>query len=380
MKKDLSDICNYLENLVIPHTPDNFIIAEPFKHGLPNDELKKGISAFRSFLYEFYDKVASDKTISDSQKSKLYDIESGSDSIRDCFPIFNDIAVVLFTLGIYGNLETEPRMKLIINGSDLLTPFIRGKPSALKKISNKRKSELFNYLSDMGFYFEDLNLGNEADLTKAGTFCVTYENDNFLILGLKLISEALGNIKAGFLKLASVFMRCDFYPLANLMPKDHTASAGEYANPQSPKIKDFIVSLEKYLTNNGCKISCFSLSNTNGDGSFSYISRKSKKTVCSIAMGIRGCELSICGNHFSNETNILSELPENMLDLVKAGRGACGKMKEADFKCKHGGHFIFKHNGETFEICKWGGFNFVLDDESDFELYRRWIDLELAWS
>jgi hypothetical protein len=175
-------------------------------------------------------------------------------------------------------------------------------------------------------------------------------------------------------------MRCDFYPLANASPKDHSASAGEFANPQPLRIRKWIADLEKHLLANGCKISCFSLSNTNGSGSFSYVSRKSKKTVCSIQMGIIGCQISICGNHFSNESNILSELPEYMLNFVKGGRGVCGKMQEPNFKCKHGGHFIFKHNGETFEICKWGGFNFPLDSNSNFELYQKWIDMELAWT
>lgn len=375
MKK--SDVCNYLKGLVIPHMPDDFVIAKPFRHGLDDIELKRGISAFRLFLHQLFDKIATDENIT---PAKVYAPELGNDSIRDSFPILNDIAVVLFSLGIYGELKTEPRYELTVDGNDLLTPFISKKPSAIKKLNNKRKLELFSFLSDMGFYFEDLNLDNDIDLSKAGTFYITYENDDFLILGLKLIAQALGNIDANFLKLASVFMRCDFYPLANATIKKHTASASAFANPQSSQIRNWIVNLERHLMASGCKISCFSLSNTTGGGSFSYVSRKSKKTVCSINMGILGCEISIHGNHFSNECSILAELPENMLNFIKTGRSICGKMQEPNFKCKHGGQFKFTHNGETFEICKWGGFNFALSDKSDLPLYRKWIDLELAWS
>jgi hypothetical protein len=377
MKKDITDVCDYLKGLVIPHTPDGFVIAEPFRHGLPNDELVKGISAFRSFLYEFYGKAASDKAMFDDEKSKMYDIESGSDSIRDCFPIFNDIAVLLFSLGFYGNLETEPVTRLTVNGGVLYTPFIKGKPSAMKKLSKKRITELLNYLSEMGFYFEGLDLNGLTDLSKTGTFHVKNENDDYIILGLKLISEALGNVKAGFLKLASVFMRCDFYPLADTSPKDHTASAAEYANPQPPKTKAWIAAIEKHLLNNGCKISCFSLSNTNGDGSFSYASKKGSK-VCSIGMDITGCDISIQGNNLLNEqNNILAELPQDMIDSIKkrAQKGVCKANKH---KCKYKDHLKFIHNGEVFLMCRWGGFNFALNDESDFEVYRKWIDMELA--
>jgi len=373
MKK--SDVCKYLKGLVIPHTPDDFVISKPFRHGLADIELEKGISAFRLFLHQLFDKIATDENIT---QVKAYAPESGNDSIRDSFPIYNDLAVVLFSIGIYGELKTEPRYELVVHGNDLLIPFISRKPSAMKKINNKRKLELFDFLSDMGFYFEDLNLDDGVDLSKTGTFYITYDNDDFLILGLKLIAQALGNIEANFLKLATVFMRCDFYPLANATPKKHTAGASEFANPQPPEIRDWVVNLEKHLIENGCKISCFSLSSTTGGGSFSYVSRKNKKTVCSINMGILGCEISIHGNHFSNERNILAELPENMLNFIKIGRSVCGKMQEPNFKCKHGGQFKFIHGGETFEICKWGGFNFALDSESDLELYNKWIDMELA--
>ena len=370
-----SDVCEYLKGLVIPHTPEDFVIAKPFQHGLTNIELLKGIAAFRLFLHQLFDKIATDDNIT---QAKMYAPESGNGSIRDSFPIFSDLAMVLFSLGMYGELRTEPRYELVVHGNDLLTPFISRKPSAMKKLSDKRKLELFDFLSDMGFYFEDLNFDNGVDLSKVVTFYVTYENDDFLILGLKLIAQSLGNIEANFLKLATVFMRCDFYPLVNAIQKKHTASASEFAHPQPPKIRNWIVNLEKHLIENGCKISCFSLSNTTGGGSFSYVSRKSKKTVCSINMGILGCEISIHGNHFSNERNILAELPEDILNFVKIGRSVCGKMREPNFKCKHGGQFTFTHDGETFEICKWGGFNFALNSESDLHLYRKWIDMELA--
>jgi len=99
-----ADICNYYKGLIIPHTPEDFIVAESFRHGLPNSELLKGIAAFRTFLYELYDNIATgEKDIS----------------------IVRDIAVVLSTLGQYGRLETEPRKELSVYGADLLKNWIK---------------------------------------------------------------------------------------------------------------------------------------------------------------------------------------------------------------------------------------------------------------
>ena len=378
MKKDLSDVCNYLKGLIIPHTPGGFKVAEPFRHGLADEELEKGILAFRTFLYNLYDKIAADKSLLDIEKGQIYAPEAGEDSIHKCFPIINDIAVVLWTLGIYGKLETEPRKELAVNGNDLLTPLSSTKPPAINKLSNKRKAEVFNYLADIGFYFEDLNLSESMDLSKTGTFYVAYENDSYVILGLKLLALAKHNIKSGYQKFMTTFMRGDFYPLANAMPQAHTTTAALFATPQPPQIRDWICDAEKLLVDNGCKLSTFFLSNTNGDGSFSYASRKSKKTVCRIAMGMMGSLVEIRGNHFANEKNILLELPQNMLNVVKGGGcGACAKGDPNFVKCRHGGPFKFAYKGENFERCAFGGYVFPLDNAAERELLKKWLQYEL---
>jgi len=378
MEKDLTYVCSYLKGLIVPYPTDDFIIAEPFRYGLANDELIEGIAAFRIFLHELYDKLATDRNRFDVAKGKKYDPELGEDSIYKCFPVINDIAVVLSTLGTYGRLEVEPRNELIVNGNDLLTPLSTTKPPAMNKISNKRKMEIFDYLADIGFHFEDLNISENIDFSKIGTFNVTYENDDSVILGLKLIAEAKNNIKSGYQKFMTTFMRGDYYPLANATPKAHTASASEFASSQSLEIRDWIIDIEKLLVNKGCKISCFFLSNTNGDGSFSYISQKGKKTVCRVAMGVTGSLVEIRGNHFINKQNILPELPENMLSVVKSGR--CGRCAEGNpnFKsCRHGGPFKFTYNGENLERCAFGGYVFKLNNSMERELIKRWIEMEL---
>ena len=378
MKNDLRFVCDYLKRLIIPQTPAGFKVAEPFRYGLSDEELLKGITAFRTFLYDLYDKIADDAGVFDVEKGKKYDPESGEDSIQKCFPIINEIAVVLSTLGFYGKLETEPNKELIVTGNDLLKPLSATKPPAMNKISNKRKAEIFRLLSETGFYFEDLNYSDNIDLTKTGTFYITYENDNDLITGLKLLAEAKNNIKAGYQKFMTTFMRGDFYSLSNSTPKAHTACAAEFAGSQPPEIREWIINSEKLLNDYGCKISCFFLSNTNGEGTFSYVSPKSKKTVCRIIMNVTGSFIDIRGNHFNNEVTILYDLPESMLDIIKTGKcGGCAENNSGFISCRHGGPFKFTYKDESFERCAFGGYVFSLDDPAERELITKWIEYEL---
>ena len=44
MKQDLAYIAKYYKSTIIPNTPDDFVVAEPFRHSLTNDELLKGLA------------------------------------------------------------------------------------------------------------------------------------------------------------------------------------------------------------------------------------------------------------------------------------------------------------------------------------------------
>jgi hypothetical protein len=129
------------------------------------------------------------------------------------------------------------------------------------------------------------------------------------------------------------------------------------------------------LTNAGCKVDG-EINNFCGSVYFSYTSRKSKVSICKINMGIYGGTVKIQGNHFSNKKNILTELPENMLEIMKNGK----KCSECTYKnhTDHTAGFKFTHKKEDFQICRWSGFTFPIDTTVDLKLIEKWIELELG--
>ena len=367
-KNDLADVCKYLKGIVIPQIPENFVIAEQFRYGLSDDELKMGIKAFREFLCALYDKLAAEKNRFDPKKAELYDPDNGEESLWKCFPIIKDISALLFFVGIHGKLETGLKKELSVHGKKLLTVL---KPKTekffgLRKLTGKRLSSLFELLCEMGFSFEDADFSKSVDLSKTGVFYVKYEEDENLIMGLKLIAKAQANIKSDYDKLGSAFMRCDFYPLENETPQKHTAKIADCVNWLPPKIRDWIMNLDKYLTENDCRID----NNFSDSVHFIYISRKSKKWVCKIEMRTTGC---LVKPNCNNSNSIVPVLTENMINILKAR--FCIKCTE---QCKVGGPFELKHNGKTNKICRFEGFKFPIDNVDERKILKKWIEMELA--
>lgn len=380
-KKDLSDVCNYLKGIVIAQTPEDYTAAEPFMHGLSNAELRAGISAFRSLLYDLYDRLAAQKDRFDTATGKKYDPDSGEESIYKCFPVVNDLAVILFSLGIHGRLETQPTKALVVDGEKLLKPLDKEKFQAIAKMKDKRTLELFGLLSDIGLRFEGADFSAEVDFSKTGAFRVTREGDEWLPVGLKLIAEAQANIKSDYFKFTTALMRCDFYPLANTAPKPHTVNINEFVGSLPPEVRGWVADMDKLLTDGSCKV-VGEIQNFTGSGAFTYTSRKSKKVICKIHIGISGCGVSPNANHLEKPNNIVAELTDDMLDNMKSGPGcgSCAKKDPTFVHCRHGGPFKFKHNGQHFDRCRFYGFGFPMDSVQERDLLMKWIELELACS
>ena len=78
-------------------------------------------------------------------------------------------------------------------------------------------------------------------------------------------------------------------------------------------------------------------------------------------------------------------LTEFMLDTMRSKHrncGNCSKLNNQNFvKCPYGTgeQHKFSHKGEDFELCQYNGFEFILNNETERNVLRKWIELELAW-
>jgi hypothetical protein len=390
-KYDLAYVCHYYKNLVIPHTPEDFTVAERFRHGLTDLEIRKGIAAFREFLYALFDKLAADKEKIDVETGSNYDLygdtgAKGSGNINHCFPVIIDLALTLFSLGFHGRLETGAQMKLTVQGVDMLTVIcpVTEKYHSLIRMSGRRKLEIFLLLHELGLRFEGADFSKEVDFSKTGAFHITYDKDDCFAAGLKLIAEATANNRE-YIKLENLFgtafMRCDFYPLANAAPRKHVKYIQEYVNAQSPEIREWIRDLDVYLSGSGCTVT------HDFGGEFIYAKRKLRNRmgmVCKIYMDITGCFITPGMNHLKNPNNIINMLPGDIVDLMIAkaerecGWCAYSRRNPDSIECRPGCPLKFTYKGEEYIKCRYAEFQIPLDKAENRELIRKWLEMELA--
>lgn len=347
VKEYLSD---YLKSIIIPRIPDDFTVAEPFSHSLTDAQIKAGITAFRRFLLDYHDKRAAENNKTDPNKSELYD---------------KHLFTLLCLIGYHGRLETDLKNELVVCGNDLL---IMPKPKSrgLEKLPGKKLAELFEYLSELGFYFENVDFSGKVDLSKTGIFYVTNEDNSDLVIGLKLIAEAAVHIKTDWLPIESAFMRCDFYPLENTTPKKQIYKLVDYVHALPTEKRDWVIGLDKFLTENGCRI--------DGDNAvFTYTSRKSKKWVCILEFKQTGFVIKLNCNYANSLDSAASKLPDCTLASLRSDGCGCGG------SCKFG-PFKITHGSEEFISCRFVGFRFSLDNADERKVVKKWIELELELS
>jgi len=161
----------------------------------------------------------------------------------------------------------------------------------------------------------------------------------------------------------------------------------DYTQSQPRKVRDWIARADKYMRDVGCRVSCKVVSNdVRTDAKFTYTSKHTKKTVCYINIGTSGCNISLRGFHFMNPgstTTMPGEYPDIVLPMMR-GLDSCGcRLPDHSINpnnyCVHGIRAAYMYEGEKFSKCLYGGFDFSLNEATDFDMLTRWIELEATF-
>ena len=150
------------------------------------------------------------------------------------------------------------------------------------------------------------------------------------------------------------------------------------AESHTSEIQEWITGIEKLLAEKGCKAT-FKRNIHTGDG-YEYYHKKTKIRICKIVMDEKNCFIMLHGNHFSTPYCIVNELPGNMLYPLKNQRGCrpCADPSICTMPGNGDRYYEFTHNNRSY-LCCGGGFRYDLNETTDLNLLKKWIEAELHW-
>ena len=73
----------------------------------------------------------------------------------------------------------------------------------------------------------------------------------------------------------------------------------EYASNQPSQVKAWLLKIDKFMTENNCRVASSVVSNKKRtDGKFTYTSKRTKKSICIVNLETSGNYISMRGSHF----------------------------------------------------------------------------------
>jgi len=274
---ELNKQVNFLKGYVIAEVPIGFgaMIAPSFRHGLNDAELEAAIIAFRKLLANMFDKIIKGDEKLFVKKKNMMTLD------------LNTIAWVLYRMGEMCELKVSPHKRL--TGKIVEGYHYENKPHFQR---------LYQFLAELGFRFTGVDFSKEIPFHEAPSFNIEHD-DEATIVGLKLIAESLDNVK-GSIRPLNIILRGDFYPLANSKPMAHTWYLRDFVRSLSPEISAFLLEMDAYLINNGCKV-VGKKNNFTTDVSFEYSAKKgrSKVGIAKISISVDECVIMLDDDVYS---------------------------------------------------------------------------------
>jgi len=173
--KPISEVAVFLKKLMPANIPENYALKPVFKKVASDEKIRKGVIAFRDFLYVFCDRLISD--------GNIYAKPPKSPKSMDDYPFLHNVTNLLVDIGYHS--------KLAKNSNSLLISEIPSCTASAPRISVSSLIECLRFLTLCGFVFKDIDLeAKNLDISKLELLEVAYPSNPIMLTGLKAMSIA----------------------------------------------------------------------------------------------------------------------------------------------------------------------------------------------
>ena len=352
------EMAKCLQSNVLTDFPDDYEIAGELKVIFSENEIRLGIKALSKLIIQLFDAVI-DKANIIAPPCDTLDVIGWPEKI---YVNLRNPFTLLYCTGLYGKYDNNSKC-LLIDGKELNKMY--------RKARGTKTDKFLNLLNDSGMtYTTEMESKKPFSLTKAGIVKVYYPDDDYTLIGLKVLSEAISKVKGG--AIVEHFMRCDYRILC--LPKKYIFDIREVTNFLHDEERDYFIELHELLLSNNCKME------TKPDSFiFNYNSKKTKLKVVSIHIMTTGCFVKLSSKLINKEPNLLIDAPESIKEAIKAGH-ECSKKENPDAcnpKCA-GKIIVFSLDGVDYMKCWHLNFNLPTTGNIERSYIKEWIIKELS--
>lgn len=355
MQNTICDMARYIKNIIPSNIPETYTIKAMFDHISGEENIRKGILAFRDLLYLVCDRLIADGSLYD-KPAKNTENNDSHPSLPVSFPFLNNVKSILFNIGYHGKL-IENNESILLDDLKLLTIVIGADGGQMKaKISVPKLIEALKFLTCCGVNFDGIDLeARTLDLSKVASIKISYPNNPVMLIGLKVMAIAQKDLytKGNH----DIFLRCDYRVLKD-EDTELISILKDFVAPLPAKVQDFALKLHKRFLDAGltCIVDVFYL------GIRFIYSHKNKEIWTFSAAQESGYRILIKAQNTHKYSDVIEKFPLLLQEKISRGYG-CNK-KIFGEPCQKGCH----------------GFSFPLDDSiidisQDIEV---WLDNEVS--
>ncbi len=198
MRKTLQDVARYLKDTLVPEADEAYAILPVYTAILPEEDIRKGVSAFRAFLVRLYGEVEAAGAAYDTCKKAAHAYENRT-SLSVYYPFLHHVRIILMKIGYYGRFGESAGALCCEN------VFTR-------KITVGKNLECLRFLTSCGLRFDGIDLNDKKQgLHDTRSITVTCPDNPAMLAGLKIM--AVAEADHGTLTNQDVFLRCDYRAL-----------------------------------------------------------------------------------------------------------------------------------------------------------------------
>lgn len=366
MQKPISEYARYIKNLVPANIPETYALKPMFEKVAREENIRKGVIAFRDFIYLFCDRLISD--------GHLYAKPQKTKNLTD-YPFLHNINHLLIDIGNHSKLAESGHSLLITE----IPSFTAPKP----KIPVSKQIECLRFLALCGFVFTGIDLeAKKLNISEAQVLEVSYPNNPILLTGLKALSIADIELRRRRYSNDDNLFRCD-YRLIKAEDTDMFHVLKDFLHPLPEKLQKFALELHQRYIDMG--MTCVTINDDAVHFAYSYV-KNSKRALStrdiyqlriwefSLSMKYGYC-LVVRSKKTDKYADVIEKFPLYLQEKIAQGYGCDRKLRNE--RCQGGCQGIRIHLDDSILEIK-GDIEIWLDNEVPCSSDNRRSNLELT--